>query len=92
MNTLFKPGTTVRVKGAEPVGTIESNTEGYVSVRYDHRPGISTFGYYPQAHLEIVTPPTDSPNVERSEPEPKVRPKAKASDILPPSTPATTPA
>lgn len=81
MQSDFKPGARVRVKGAEPIGTVESNTEGYVSVRYDHRPGVFTLGYYPESHLEVVPP--ESREETKDAKASKVRPAASVKDILP---------
>jgi hypothetical protein len=80
----LKVGDRVRLKGAEPVGVVESIGD-VVNVRYPH-PGRTSLGIYPETHLELLPPEPaadEIPTHEDGEPEktfegsPSTKPKRK---------------
>lgn len=77
--SIFKTGDRVRLKSSEHgrVGTVGNIADGMAAVSYDHRPGVSTKGYYPIAHLELAEPV----QVEVLK-APAVKPKATTAEIL----------
>jgi hypothetical protein len=79
MKTDLKVGDSVRVRGAEPVGIVDKVDGDYATVRYEHRPGMFTAGYYPVGHLEVV--PVKKKAVVFSAEE--IKPRATSADVLP---------
>lgn len=91
MQTSFKVGEKVRVRGMEPVGTVSKVGEMIV-VEYEPRPGTVTLGIYPPGHLELVSrevceggegrsPASAIPSLPSS-PSRDTKPRATTKDIL----------
>ena len=82
MQNAFTAGAKVRLKNTENAraGVIEKVADDFAHVRYEHKPGVNPHGYYPLAHLELLTP-TPAPQPAK-EPKPAIKPQAKVADIL----------
>ncbi len=94
MKTDFKVGDSVRVRGAEPVGIVDKVDGDYATVRYEHRPGMFTAGYYPVGHLDRLSVGPDRlsvggpPSPQPSPPgegvtQAAAKPRATTRDVLP---------
>lgn len=78
----LKVGDQVRLKVSEHrrVGTVVSVADGMVAVRYEHQPQISTHGYYPVGHVDLVQ--VEGSKVQVQTPTPAVKPKATTAQII----------